>query len=73
MTSMTLHQAVVTAGVDTHSSTHHAAVLDQVGRQLADRQFPATAQGCAQLLSWLREHGTVDRVCLLYTSPSPRD
>ena len=26
----------VTGGVDTHGETHHAAVVDQLGRQVAD-------------------------------------
>jgi len=29
--------------VDTHALTHHAAVVDSLGRELADREFPATA------------------------------
>lgn len=32
----------VTVGVDTHSDTHHAAVIDAVGRPLADAGFPTT-------------------------------
>jgi hypothetical protein len=35
----------VVAGVDTHSATHNAAVLDGLGRELGDREFPATAAG----------------------------
>src|SRR3712207_7803878 len=29
-------------GVDTHSDVHHAAVIDEVGRPLADAGFPTT-------------------------------
>ncbi|MDI1463305.1 IS110 family transposase [Catellatospora sp. KI3] len=47
----------VTGGIDTHGKTHHAAVIDQTGRVLADQQFPATAAGYRQLLAWLRSHG----------------
>ena len=36
MTSMTSTRRVVTVGVDTHSDVHHAAVVDEVGRPLAD-------------------------------------
>ncbi|OMH22907.1 IS110 family transposase, partial [Tersicoccus phoenicis] len=50
------------AGVDTHGQTHHAAVIDPLGRHLADRQFPATGAGYRQLLSWLGSHGAVAAV-----------
>ena len=36
---------VVVGGVDTHGQTHHAAVIDSVGRQLGDREFPASPAG----------------------------
>jgi len=44
-------------GVDTHSRTHHAAVIDPLGRHLADAEFPATAAGYQDLEAWLRSHG----------------
>jgi hypothetical protein len=44
---------VVIGGVDTHGRTHHAAVIDQQGRLLADREFPADSGGYRQLLGWL--------------------
>jgi transposase len=49
----------VTGGVDTHGHTHHAAVVDQTGRLLGDREFPATAAGYRVLLVWLRSFGQV--------------
>jgi transposase len=49
----------VIGGVDTHKDTHHAAVITMTGRQLADREFPATEAGCAELARWLAGHGTV--------------
>jgi transposase len=52
----------VIAGVDTHGETHHAAVLDAQGRELADREFPATPAGYAALLAWLHGHGQLERV-----------
>jgi transposase len=52
----------VVGGVDTHGETHHAAVIDEVGRQLGDRQFLATAAGYRRLLAWLRRHGQLMRV-----------
>src|SRR5512132_3205858 len=39
MTSMTRTAVFVTGGVDTHGQSHHAAVIDHVGRQLGDRGF----------------------------------
>jgi hypothetical protein len=33
--------------VDTHSQSHHAAVVLMNGRRLADAQFPATLAGYA--------------------------
>ena len=62
MTRMTSPPGSVTAGVDTHGDTHHAAVIDPVGRQLGDREFPTTPAGYRQLLSWLRGHGALERV-----------
>jgi transposase len=52
----------VTGGVDTHGATHHAAVIDRVGRHLADREFPATIAGYRDLLDWMRSHGTLTAV-----------
>ena len=49
----------VAGGVDTHQDTHTAAVIDTTGRQLGDRQFPATAAGYRQLLGWLRTFGAL--------------
>ncbi|WP_228545902.1 IS110 family RNA-guided transposase [Microcella flavibacter] len=50
------------AGVDTHKNTHHVAILDHVGRPVADREFRADGRGYAQIIAFLREHGEVDRV-----------
>jgi transposase len=52
----------VTGGVDTHGRTHHAAVVDQSGRVLGDREFPATAAGYRLLLAWLGQFGQVMKV-----------
>jgi transposase len=52
----------VTGGVDTHGETHHAAVVDPIGRHLADKGFPATGAGYRDLLAWLRSHGTLEAV-----------
>jgi hypothetical protein len=53
---------VVIGGVDTHGRTHHAAVIDQQGRLLGDREFAANSHGYRQLLGWLGRHGRLDAV-----------
>jgi transposase len=50
---------VITGGVDTHADTHVAAALDPLGALLGVREFPATADGYADLLDWLAGFGTV--------------
>jgi Transposase len=62
MTSMTRTTVGVTGGVDTHGQSHHAAVIDHLGRQLGDREFPASPAGYRALVEWLQGHGVVDRV-----------
>ena len=62
MTIMPDHSTHVIGGVDTHGDTHHAAVIDPLGRHLADREFPATSAGYRNLESWLRSHGIVAAV-----------
>jgi transposase len=62
MTSMTTMASPVTGGVDTHGQTHHAAVIDEVGRELGDREFPTTPAGYRALVAWLRGHGHLERV-----------
>lgn len=52
----------VTGGVDTHSGTHHAAVVLMNGHRLADAEFPATAAGYADLLAWLCSFGRLHAV-----------
>ena len=68
MSSMTAETGVVVGGVDTHSQTHHAAVIDHVGRELGDREFPATAAGYGALVVWLRGFGELSRVGVEGTS-----
>ena len=58
MTSMASSPAgVVIGGVDTHGRTHHAAVIDSLGRHLGDREFPASPTGYGALAEWLVAHG----------------
>lgn len=64
--SLTIH-----AGVDTHKHTHHAAIVDHLGRPLADREFPATDAGYHQLLNWLAGTGIIASVGVEGGSPTP--
>ncbi|MGI5158569.1 IS110 family transposase [Microbispora sp. CA-102843] len=52
----------IIGGVDTHGSTHHAAVILMSGRRLADQEFPATPDGYAALLQWMRSYGRLAMV-----------
>jgi transposase len=51
----------VTGGVDTHAEVHVAGMVDQAGRVLGTREFPATAEGYAAALAWMRGHGDLAR------------
>jgi transposase len=58
---MTSERPVV-AGVDTHSQTHHVAVLDAAtGALLGDRQFPATQSGYRAILTFVLTFGPLAR------------
>jgi transposase len=50
------------AGVDTHKDTHHVAIVDEVGRPIADREFLAVGSGYRQIIEFLHKHGTVEAV-----------
>jgi transposase len=49
----------VTGGAGTHADTHMAAALDRIGGLLGVQEFPATPDGYARLLGWLRGFGAV--------------
>jgi transposase len=53
---------MIVGGVDTHTATHHAAVIDLNGRLLADAEFPASPRGYALLLAWMRSKGRLEKV-----------
>ena len=55
-------EQMMIAGVDTHQRTHHVAVIDHTGRLLGDREFPATRDGYARLITWVSDHGPVAAV-----------
>lgn len=45
---------MVVIGVDAHKRTHTLVVVDEVGRELANRTFPATLEGHGTALGWVR-------------------
>lgn len=47
------------AGIDTHKHSHHVAVLDHLGRPVADREFATTSPGYRQIVEFLQAHGHV--------------
>lgn len=52
----------VVAGADTHSETHHVAVLDAAtGQLLADQQFPATSAGYHAIVMFVATLGQLVR------------
>jgi transposase len=58
-TAMEPGAVAVIGGVDTHKNTHYAAAVDDHGRLLGHREFPANDRGYADLLTWIQEHGQV--------------
>jgi transposase len=49
-------------GVDTHTDTHTACLLDHLGRQLAVVTVRADARGYRMLLAWAGQHGPGPRL-----------
>jgi transposase len=68
MTNLAPTAQSVFVGVDTHRDTHHAAVIDYLGRELADRSFSATPVGYQQLAAWVTQFGPVERAAIEGTS-----
>ncbi len=56
---MTMIEGGVIAGVDAHTDTHDAAVLDDCGRLLATRTFAADPAGYRQMQAWAEGFGAV--------------
>ncbi len=53
---------LVTGGVDTHAEVHVAGMVDQAGRVLGTREFPADAAGYQAALAWMRGRGELVKV-----------
>lgn len=60
--------AGVVGGVDCHSRTHHAVVLDSRGQRLGDAQLPATIAGYQALHAWLEGFGAIEATGIESTS-----
>ena len=56
---MTTNREHVFAGIDTHAKTHHVAVIDQLGGELGDQEFPATTAGYEKLLGFILIFGVL--------------
>ena len=54
--AMLAEDADAVIGVDTHTDTHTACLVDQLGRQLAVITIPADPGGCRRLLDWARKN-----------------
>ncbi len=59
MTSMTDSGREIVVGVDAHTDTHDAAVLDTCGRLLGTETFSADAGGYRELLAWAQRFGSI--------------
>ncbi|MGV9860958.1 IS110 family transposase [Gordonia sp. NPDC003425] len=59
---MAVSRRSIIGGVDTHTATHHAAVIDSNGRLIADAEFAATPAGYTSMLRWMRSKGTLIHV-----------
>jgi len=52
----------IIVGVDTHTDTHTAVVIDLAGRRLGTIEIPADNAGYRSLLEWTDSHGVIDAV-----------
>ena len=59
---MTTTEEIVTAGIDTHSDTHHVAVINQHGKRLADKEFLAVASGYRTIIEFIQQFGPLTAV-----------
>lgn len=59
MTTLATAETRIIVGVDTHSDTHHVAIISDYGRPIADREFLAVGSGYRKILEFIGVHGTV--------------
>lgn len=58
----------VIGGVDTHADTIHVAAIDDLGRELGDREFPTTPAGYRDAMAYLIGYGTLSVIGIEGTS-----
>lgn len=58
------NRPAVFVGIDTHASTHHVAVLDSRGRELADRAFAVNAAGYQEVVGFINGLGQPARIAV---------
>lgn len=56
---MAKHRLKVIAGIDTHTDTHHVAVISETGEHLADKEFFAVGSGYRTIIEFITTFGTV--------------
>ncbi len=49
----------VVGGIDSHHDTIYVAVVTNLGREVADREFPTTGAGYRAAVTWLSSHGAL--------------
>ncbi|WP_457962603.1 IS110 family transposase [Arthrobacter sp. D1-29] len=49
----------VIAGIDTHADTHYVAIIDETGRHLMDKEFPAVGSGYRNIVEFITGFGPV--------------
>lgn len=49
-------------GIDTHTDTHTACLLDRLGRQIAVTTVPADPRGCRELMAWAKRNAPGPRL-----------
>jgi transposase len=52
----------IIAGIDTHSDTHHVAIINEHGKPLADKEFLAVGSGYRKIVDFITSYGTVTAV-----------
>jgi transposase len=58
----------VVGGIDTHADTIHVAAIDELGRELDDREFPTTPAGYERALGFLAAFGDLQCIGIEGTS-----
>lgn len=68
MTATPPQATQVIGGIDTHADTIHVAAIDDLGRDLGDREFLTTPVGYRDALAFLTSHGPLSLIGIEGTS-----